>query len=128
MKVDFWKPTTPMGIIKATIHKSGKLGFSQAAIKKLQINENSFIMIGTNKDNKSDEAIYLMVTNKPSEMSLKVNKAGQYYYLNTKDFFNENKIDFYKNKIMYDIIDISENNEKLYRLIPREIERKKRNK
>jgi len=126
MKVNFWKPTTPMGTIKATIHKSGKLGFSQAAIEKLQIDENSYVMIGTNKDDRSDEAVYLLIAGEPGEMSLKVNKAGQYYYLNTKDFFNENKIDFYRKKIIYDIVDVSEAEEKLFRLIPREIDRKKK--
>jgi len=124
MEIKFWKPTVSTGIIKATIHKSGKLGFSQAAINKLELNQNSYVMIGTNRTKRDDKAIYLKIAKGTDELALKVNKAGQYFYLNTKDFFNENNIDFNKKKIIYDIIDISESNNKLYRLIPREVERK----
>ena len=124
MEISFWKPTVSAGVIKATIHKSGKLGFSQTAIKKLELSRDSYVMIGTNKSQKDDRAIYLKVARQSDELALKVNKAGQYYYLTTKDFFNEKNIDFNKKKIIYDIVDISEGNERLFRLIPREKERK----
>jgi hypothetical protein len=123
MEINFWKPTVSTGVVKATIHKSGKLGFSQAAIDKLELNQSFYVMIGTNKLHRDDRAIYLKVARENDELALKVNKAGQYYYLNTKDFFNENNIDFNKKKIIYDIVDISEGNERLFRLIPREKER-----
>ncbi|MHA2123151.1 MAG: hypothetical protein ACW990_18285 [Promethearchaeota archaeon] len=126
MEINFWKPTVSAGVVKATIHRSGKLGFSQAAINKLNIDQNSYVMIGTNKLQRDDRAIYLRIASEANELTLKVSKAGQYYYLNSKDFFNENNIDFNKKKIIYDIIDISEGSEKLYKLIPREKERKKK--
>ncbi len=87
MDISFWKPTT--GVIKAAIHKSGKLGFSQLAIDKIGLNQNIYVMIGTNRESKKDDSIYLMITEDSNEMAMKANKAGQYYYLNTKDFFNE---------------------------------------
>ena len=124
MEINFWKPTISTRVVKATIHKSGKLGFSQAAIDKLELNQSSYVMIGTNKTQRDDRAIYIKIAKESDELALKVNKAGQYYYLNSRDFFNENNIDFNKKKIIYDIVDISEGNEKLYRLIPREKERK----
>ncbi len=126
MEINFWKPTVSAGVIKATIHKSGKLGFSQPAIEKLELTKNSYVMIGTNKLQNDDRAIYLKIARESDELVLKVNKAGQYYYLNTKDFFNENNIDFNKKKIIYDIVDISEDNEKLFKLIPREKERQRK--
>jgi hypothetical protein len=52
MEINFWKPTTSAGVIKATIHQSGKLGFSQAAIDKLELTQNTYLMVGTNKENK----------------------------------------------------------------------------
>lgn len=126
MDINFWKPISSAGIVKATIHKSGKLGFSQAAKDKLGINQNSYLMIGTNKDNKKDNAIYLRIVKENNEMTLKANKAGQYFYLNTKDFFNEIGVDYQRKTVIYDIIDLSVGNEKLYKLIPREKERKKK--
>jgi hypothetical protein len=126
MEINYWKPTTSTGVIKATIHQSGKLGFSQAAIEKLGLNQNSYVMIGTSKGQKDDRYIYLKIAKESDEMTLKVNKAGQYYYLNTKDFFNETGIDYKRKNIIYDIIELSEESEKVYKLIPREKDRKKK--
>lgn len=124
MDISFWKPTT--GVIKATIHKSGKLGFSQLAIEKLGLDRNIYVMIGTNKENKKDDSIYLMITEEGNEMAMKANKAGQYFYLNTKDFFNELGIDYKRKTVIFDIVDISEVDTKIYKLIPREKDRKKK--
>lgn len=126
MEISFWKPTVSTGIIKATIHQSGKLGFSQAAIDRIGLSKNMYVMIGTNKTQKEDKAIYIKISEQSHELALKVNKAGQYYYLNTRDFFYENNIDFIKKKIIYDIVDISEGNGKLFKLLPREKDRKKK--
>lgn len=126
MEINYWKPTSSLGVIKATIHQSGKLGFSQAAIEKLNLSQNTYIKIGTNKENKKDNNIYMVVIREANELAIKVNKAGKYYYLNTKDFFNEIGVDYKSKSIIYDIVDISSNNEKLYKLVPREKERKKK--
>ena len=126
MDINFWKPTTSIGIIKATIHQSGKLGFSQAAIDKLKLTQNTFLMIGTNKENRKDNSIYLALSKESNDMAIKVNKAGNYYYLSTKDFFNEIGVDFKNKSVIYDIIDISTESEKLYKLIPREKDRKRK--
>lgn len=126
MEINFWKPTSSSGPIKATIHKSGKLGFSQAAIEKLKLNQNIYLMIGTNKENKKDNSIYMAISRESNDLAIKVNKAGNYYYLNTKDFFNEIGVDFKNKSIIYDIVDISSESEKLYKLIPREKDRKRK--
>lgn len=126
MEINYWKPTTSAGVIKATIHQSGKLGFSQAAIDKLELTQNLYLMIGTSKENKKDNSIYLAVSKESNEMAIKVNKAGNYYYLSTKDFFNEIGVDFKNKSVIYDIVDISTEHEKLYKLIPREKDRKRK--
>lgn len=126
MEINFWKPTSSLGVIKATIHQSGKLGFSQAAIDKLALDQNTYVMIGTSKEYKKDNSIYLAISKESNEMAVKVNKAGNYYYLNSKDFFNEIGVDFKNKSIIYDIVDISDESKKLYKLIPREKDRKKK--
>lgn len=126
MEINFWKPTSSLGVIKATIHQSGKLGFSQAAIDKLNLTQNTYLMIGTNKENRKDNNIYLAISKESNELAIKVNKAGNYYYLNTKDFFNEIGVDYKSKSVIYDIVDISSTNEKMYKLVPREKDRKKK--
>jgi RIO-like serine/threonine protein kinase len=126
MEINFWKPTSSLGVVKATIHQSGKLGFSQAAIDKLNLSQNTYLMIGTNKENRKDNNIYLAISKESNELAIKVNKAGNYYYLNTKDFFNEIGVDYKSKSVIYDIVDISSSNEKMYKLVPREKDRKKK--
>lgn len=125
MKLNFWKPTTNLGIIKATVHQSGKLGFSRAAIDKLNLKSNTYIKIGTNSEDKNDNCVYMIVNNEEDESSMKISKAGEYYYLNMKDFFNELGLDYKRKTIIFDIIEIDAN---LFKLIPREKERKKKSK
>lgn len=125
MKLKYWKPTTT-GIVKATIHRSGKLGFSQAAINKLEINESTYVKLAINESDVKDTNLYLKVVNELDGESLKVNKAGNYFYLSTRDFFNEYGIDYRKKKIIYDIVEMEYEGEKLFKLIKREKERSKK--
>jgi len=124
MKLELWKPTTRSGNAKATIHKNGNLGFSTEAVKLMEINENTYLTLGNNKDNLKDNNIYILVVDKENEYGLKVNKAGDYFYLNTKNYFAEIGIDFIKKKIIYDISILNEDGMKIYKLSKREIQRK----
>lgn len=125
MKLKYWKPTT-MGIVKATIHKSGKLGFSQSAINRLELSQDTYVKLAINESDSRDTNLYLLIVKEIDGETLKVNKAGEYYYLNTKDFFNEWGIDFRKKRIIYDIVDIEYEGEKIFKLIKREKERSKK--
>jgi len=124
MKIEFWKPTLATGQIKATIHRSGNLGFSFAATQKMEINEKSYVKLGINKEDSKDNNLYLVLTKENDENAIKVNKAGKYYYLNTKSFFNELGIDYINKKIIYDIAEIQLDFGTVYKLIKREIVRK----
>ena len=124
MKINFWKPITSTEGAKATIHKSGKLGFSRSAQEKMQINDNTYFKIGTS-ENSRDENLYLVKAQREDENSIKASKAGDYYYLNTRVLFDELNIDYKRKKIIYDIIEVDYENIVVYKLIKREIERKK---
>jgi len=127
MKLKYWKPTRT-GIAKATIHQSGKLGFSQAAINLLKVDKNSYIKIATNAEDKKDTNLYILITKVMDDESLKVNKAGEYFYLNTKDFFNELGLDYRRKRIIYDIVEIKTGEQVIYKFIRRESDRKKKQK
>lgn len=125
MKLQKIKPPDSLGLLKATIHASGKLGFSAGAIKAMNISNNSYIQIALNSDDKNDQNLYIFVTKNVDENSLKINKAGNYYYVNTKALFDKLEIDYRKKKIMFDIIDIEYEGEKVFKLVRREKDRKK---
>lgn len=125
MKLRKIKPPDSSGVLKVTIHASGKLGFSIGAIKLMNIDSNSFMQIAVNSEDETDQNLYAFITKEQDENSLKINKAGNYYYVNTKALFDKLEIDYRKKKIMFDIVEIDYEGEKVYKLIRREKDRKK---
>jgi len=123
MKLRFVKPQITSGAIKCTIHKNGKLGFSQAAVDKLKISEDSFVKIAVNDTDKDDVNLYMLVINEQIDDVFKVSKAGNYYYVNTRLLFDEMSIDYSKKKIIYDIVEIEYEGQKIYKLLRRELDR-----
>lgn len=113
--------------LKCTVHKSGKLGFTEAAITKLDIENKRYMYIGTNDDDPNDTNLYILLKRNGDDDSFKTNKAGNYYYANTKELFDQQKIDYLKKSIIFDISETNETDEEgdiYYRLKRREKERK----
>jgi hypothetical protein len=125
MKIKFIKPKTISKSVKATIHRTGLLGFSTAAAKKLNLNSNKSIRIGMNEEDNSDKNLYIELIDGIQEDSLKVNKAGNYYYVNTKALFDDLQVDFRSLNIIFDIIEYDYEEKNMYKFIRREYPRKK---
>lgn len=125
MNIVFFKPTASAGKIKCTIHRNGKLGFSKAAIDKLGITLGKYAKLGFDEEDKTDNSFYLVIQESPDDETFKINKAGAYYYLNTKNLFDELNLDYLRKKIIYDIQEIKNDYSDLYKLKKREIIREK---
>lgn len=89
--------------LKASVHKTGKIGFTIDAAKKLKLNKDKSISIARNKSDKSDRNLYIVVNESKADGAFNVNKAGNYYYINTKTLFDNLKIDYVSNYISFDI-------------------------
>jgi|WetSurMetagenome_2_1015567.scaffolds.fasta_scaffold341310_1 hypothetical protein len=111
---------------KATIHLSGKMGFSQSAIMKLHLNESKYVSFALNDEDKKDQNLYMMIVNEKEDDTLKINKAGNYYYINARNIFEELNIDFKRKNVIFDIKEIEYEGENIYKLIRREIDRKQK--
>ena len=125
MKLEIIKPPDSAGLLKATIHATGKLGFSIGAIKAMNISDSNFIQIALNTEDKNDNNIYVFLTKKEDENTYRISKAGDYYYVNTKALFDKLEIDYRKKKIMFDVVEIEYEGEKVFKLVRREKDRKK---
>lgn len=125
MKIKFISPKLAEGNIKCTVHVTGKLGFSKQAIKQLNINSSSYVKIGINEDDKNDANLYMIIQKEKDNDTFKINKAGDYYYVNTRYLFDDLKIDYIRNKIIYDIQEIEISGMKIYKLNMRMLNRKK---
>lgn len=98
--IEFEDPNKGNGVIKASIHKTGKLGFSSGGQEFLNLNEKSCFKVGFNPE---DVNVIYLVPVENDDSAFKVSKAGNYYYINLKHVFDKRGI-LYKNKtVIYDI-------------------------
>ena len=103
MKLKFIDPSSLDKNLKATIHRSGKLGFTIEAAKKLKLTETKSASIAINEDDPNDKNIYVVVHETIEGSAFKINKAGDYFYVNTKALFDDMKIDYINHSVVYDI-------------------------
>lgn len=124
MNIKFFNTSESDKRLKATIHTTGKLGFSADAIDLLGINENKSIAFGQNQDDPLDTNLYAIIYEGKNENAIKISKAGAYYYVNTKSLFDKIGIDYKNVKIMFDIIKIEENGNEILKFSKREGKKK----
>lgn len=100
--IQFEDPNKNNAVIKASIHKTGKLGFSSGAQEFMNINEESYFKIGFNNNDLTDQNIYMVPCEKSSE-AFKASKAGMYFYINLKHVFDKRGLEYKKGSNIYDI-------------------------
>jgi hypothetical protein len=112
--------------LKATIHSSGRLGFTADTAKKLRLSEGVFIKFA--KDDELDNELFLIVVNEEDDDTFSVVKSGKYYYLPTTSMFQSFGYDFKKYNFMFDLVRMKEYDEivngKVYKLTKRVLMRK----
>ncbi|MBS1489707.1 MAG: hypothetical protein JSS93_04205 [Bacteroidetes bacterium] len=115
--IEYFEPEDKFGVIKATVHKSGKLGFSTGAIKLIDFEKNKFFKIGKKKD--STDVLFLIPVDAEDDYTFKVLKAGDYYYLRIKRLLSQLGID-YRNEnenISFDIDEVKENGKRYFKML-----------
>ena len=126
MTIIFFKPKEITANAKCTIHVSGKLGFSKAAMNELGIDDGKYIKIGKDDQKPDDKNFYMMVASVDDGEGFKIRKAGKYFYLNTKHLFDDLMEDYINKKIIYDIQKTDYEGAIIYKLNRREIDRNKK--
>lgn len=110
--------------LKAAIHATGKLGFSENTAKELGFNESRESFIKLAQDEEAEDVLYLINNTENDDEAFKVNRAGKYYYVNTKLLFDALGFDYSKRTLIFDMT--KEKNEDLviYRMKLREVKKK----
>src|SRR5688572_6296647 len=90
--IEFFETEDGMGPAKATVHKSGRLGFSRAANKLIDFEKNKFFKIGRKKTEGevATDVLYLIPVEEKEkdEFTFSIIKAGGYFSLKTKRLLN----------------------------------------
>lgn len=110
--------------LKCTIQATGKLGFTEATAKHMNLSKDSYVQFAQDDENK--DTLYLIHINKKDEDAFKVIKAGQYFYVSTKALFDSLGYDYKKNTIIFDMVEQKVEEIKMYKLIKREVPRKQK--
>ncbi|MES2810267.1 MAG: hypothetical protein V4619_16660 [Bacteroidota bacterium] len=116
---EFFEPEEDYGVVKATVHKTGKLGFSSGAGKKFDFEVNRYYKIGRNKADKEDKALYMLNSSEEDKSSYKVSKAGDYYYLRIKNIIDSLGYDYLNESVIFNIQEVESGESKYYKLIRR---------
>ncbi|MFT3903917.1 MAG: hypothetical protein QM727_12140 [Niabella sp.] len=127
MKIKFFNPNSLDRNLKATIHKSGKLGFTVDAANKMELKSSISASVGMNEDDEKDKSLYIMLHDEIIDDTFRVAKAGDYYYLNLKSLFDTLRVNYKEQSIIYDITEEVIDGKKLYKLTQRENGKKNKN-
>ena len=96
--------------MKATIQQTGKLSFTEATARNLELVEDKRFLIF--RDNqKPNDILYMVGINEEHPNYTKafvVKKSGMYYYMATKTLFDILGIDYKATSYAYDIVRLSE--------------------
>lgn len=95
--------------LKATIHASGRLGFTADTAKKLQLSEDTYIKFAN--DDEHENELYMIFVSEPDDDTFKIIRAGKYFYLATTAMFQSFGYDFKKYNIMFDMVRMSDYDE-----------------
>lgn len=117
--LEFFTSDRNLGVVKATVHKTGKLGFSSGAAKLLKLDKIKFFNVGVNRADINDSNLYIVPLEKETDKSFKVSKAGQYYYILIKNILAELKIDYKNESVIYNIEQVNQQENTIYKLMRR---------
>jgi hypothetical protein len=123
--IEFFRSSDKLGPIKATIQKSGRLGFSSGAIYLMKLDETKLFKVGRLKtglraelgSDPNEQDLLLIPTDQEDSQTFRACKAGNYYYLKTRTILGVLGID-YKNEgsIIFDIDELKNSGRVYYRL------------
>ena len=97
---------------KATVQRTGKLGFSMEAAELLGLKDCASEIEGGRKrivlqEIENHDWLSIIVDG-DDERGFKVQRGGEYYYLNMRQYFKASGIDYLNNRVIYDITATSE--------------------
>ena len=108
MKLKFLDAKEFEANLKCTIQSNGKLNFSAGAINILELSNHKSVKFAMNEDAKVGDELYILIQDNITNDAFKINKAGNYYYLNARALFDSFGMDYKAHSIIFDIVKTDE--------------------
>jgi len=103
INLKFFNPANVDRNIKATTHRTGRLGFTIEAANKFKFAPRMSLKVATNEADESDTNLYAILQNDIGNESFRILKAGKYFSVNLKPLFDQIKLDYVHTTYIYDI-------------------------
>ena len=88
--------------LKATIHASGRLGFTKDTADFLNLSSFPCVLVAS--DDEDPELLYMALLSQEMPNSMRVQLSGKYFYIQTNLLFDNLGFDYKKKTIMFDLI------------------------
>ena len=89
---------------KACVQKNGRLGFTREGAELLNLSSETKILFSVN----SNGDLAAIICDEEEQRGFRVQKAGNYFYIRMKNFFDSLDIDYEGKRIAYDISETAE--------------------
>lgn len=103
MKISFFHSDKLERPMRLSVHKSGKLGFTNDAAGKLALNTSKSVSIGFNAEDQEDKSLYMVINDSVVDGSFKISKAGDYFYANIRYLLDSLKVDYRSEAVAYKV-------------------------
>lgn len=84
---------------KASIQRNGRLGFTGEAAKLLSLQEGLTMLFSVMQNGD----LAAVICDASESRGFRIQKAGDYYYIRMKNFFDSQSLDYIKRRVSYDI-------------------------
>lgn len=105
---------------RASIHKSGKIGFNSDAHEFMELTPDSRFLVAMDEDDPTDSDIILIPASSDHEKAIKPSKGGDYLYLHLRPLLDRMGFDYENYKYRYDIEEDEFEGRTAYRLVLRD--------
>lgn len=121
MKLQIVAPVKQEPIYKASVHSTGRIGFTIESANKFGIGIDKSMILAINSEDDNDIAIYGILTSLDDANGYKIQKAGKYHSIAAKGFFDTLRYIYNKGDIQFFITEVNiDENTTAIRFTPKE--------
>lgn len=124
MKLKFITPAKQAPVYRASVHQTGRIGFTIQTAKQFGITVDKSMGLAINEDDPDDNSIYGIIYDKGEPETYKIMKGGQYHSVNAKSFFDTVGIDYSNSDLSYNVSEVDIDGTKALKFSLRHIESK----
>jgi hypothetical protein len=123
MKLKFIIPAKQSPVYRASVHKTGRIGFTIQTANRFEIGIDKSMGLAVNEEDPNDTSIYGILYDKGGVETYKIMKAGDYHSVNAKSFFETVGIDYSNGDISYNVSEIDIEGNRILKFSLRYVER-----